>query len=119
MHYIEASISFTDQLNWTHIGLISDGSHYHEFATELFQTQLFKNYERSIVPYIIYADNSDFHYTLQKIKESKTQVIVISMDGNNACLLIKEAKKMDMQWPEYAWLFFDYKASFISTAINL
>ena len=116
VHYIEASISFTDQLIWTRIGLISDGSHYHEFATELFQTQLFKNYERSIVPYIIYADNSDFVYTLQKIKESKTQVIVISMDGNNACLLIEEAKKMDMRWPEYAWLFLDYKANFISTA---
>ena len=115
VHYIEALVSFTDQLNWTRIGLISDGSHYHEFAAELFQQQLFKNYERSIVPYIYAHDNSDFHYTLQKIKEYKTQVIVISMDGKNACLLIKEAKKMDMRWPEYAWLFLDYKSSFIST----
>ena len=111
VHYIKALVSFTDKLNWTRIGLISDGSHYHEFATELFQVQ-----KRSIAPYIYTDDNSDFHYTLQKIKEYKTQVIVISMDGNNACLLIEEAKKMDMRWPEYAWLFLDYKASFISTA---
>ena len=110
VHYIEALVSFTDQLNWTRIGLISDGSHYHEFAAELFQVQ------RKIAPYIYAQNNSDFHYTLQKIKEYKTQVIVISMDGNNACLLIEEAKKMDMRWPEYVWLFLDYKASFISTA---
>ena len=110
VHYIEALISFTDELNWTRIGLISDGSHYHEFAAELFQVQ------RKIAPYIYAHNNSDFHYTLQKIEEYKTQVIVISMDGNNACLLIEEAKKMDMRWPEYAWLFLDYKASFISSA---
>ena len=110
VHYIEALISFTDELNWTRIGLISDGSHYHEFAAELFQVQ------RKIAPYIYAHNNSDLHYTLQKIKEYKTQVIVIFMDGNYACLLIEEAKKMNMRWPEYAWLFLDYKASFISSA---
>ena len=111
VHYIEALVSFIDQLNWTRIGLISDGSHYHGFATELFQVQ-----KRSIAPYIYADNNSDFHYTLQKIKEYKTQVIVVFMEENNACLLIEEAKMMNMQWPEYAWLFLDYKASFISSA---
>ena len=35
IHYIQTLISFTDQLNWTRVGLIGDGTYYYQFKAEL------------------------------------------------------------------------------------
>ena len=111
VHYIEALVSFTEQLNWTRIGLISDGSHYHEFATELFQTQLFDDFNITVAPYVRLDNNSDT-MALQMVQEFETRMIFLSIDAATACSVLEEAQKLDMQWPEYAWIIFDYTSSF-------
>ena len=116
VHYIEALVSFTDQLNWTRIGLISDGSRYHEYVAEIFQKELLSNFGRSVVPYIRLHQTIDFGRVLTALKEYGTHVVFISMDEVLACLLLKEARKMDMIWPSYAWILLTWKPNFILEA---
>ena len=116
VHYIEALISFTDQLNWTRIGLISDNSHYHHYAAELFQTQLLDKYKIFAAPNIHVNHNPDISRILQQVREYSTKVILLSMDEAYVCLLLEQARTTDMQWPNYAWIIFDYKPDYISTA---
>ena len=117
VHYIEALVSFTDQLNWTRIGLISDGSRYHEYVAETFQKELLSNFGRFVVPYIRLHQTIDFGRVLTAIKEYETHVVFISMDEVLACLLLKEARKMDMIWPSYAWILLTWKPNFILEAL--
>ena len=111
VHYIEALVSFTDQLNWTRITLISDGSLYHEFAAELFQTQLLDDFNISVAPYIRLDNNSEI-MALQMIQEFETRIIFLSMEAATACLVLEEAQKLNMLWPDYGWIVFDYSSSF-------
>ena len=110
VHYIDALVKFTDYLNWTRIGLISDGSLYHEFASELFQTQLLDNAD----PYIRLVNKSYINRALQIIKEYETEIILLSMDETSACLILDKARKMYMQWPKYAWLYLDYNSGLVT-----
>ena len=112
VHYIKALVSFTDQLNWTRIGLISDGSHYHQFAADLFQTQLLDNFGISAALYIHWNKNSSIVQALKIIKKYETQIILTTMDEASTCLLLEEARRMDMTWPEYAWIVIDYTSDF-------
>ena len=112
VHYIEALVSFTEQLNWTRIGLISDGSHYHEFAAELFQTQLLYDFNITVAPYVRLDNNSETIMALQMVQEFETRIIFLSMDAATACSVLEEAQKLDMLWPEYAWIVFDYTSNF-------
>ena len=105
VHYIEALVSFTDQLNWTRIGLISDGSHYHELAAELFQRKLST---RSVIPYVRLSESINITCALQMIMECGTRVTFISMDRASTCFLLEEARKMNLLWPNYAWILLDY-----------
>ena len=116
VHYIEALVSFTDQLNWTRIGLISDGSRYHEYVAEIFQKELLSNFGRFVFPYIRLHQTIDFGRVLTALKEYETHVVFISMDEVLACLLLKEARKMDMIWPSYAWILLTWKPKFILRA---
>ena len=116
VHYIEALVSFTDALNWTRIGLISDGSRYNEYVAEIFQKELLTNFGRFVVPYIRLHQNTDFGHILTAFKEHGTHVVFISMDEVLACLLLKEARKMDMTWPSYAWIILTWKPKFILEA---
>lgn len=50
-HYIDALVSFTNELNWTRIGLISDGADINILAAEKLQMALLRNSERSITLY--------------------------------------------------------------------
>ena len=110
--YIKALVSFTDQLNWTCIGLISDGSHYHQFAADLFQTQLLDDSDIFVAPYIRLDKDNDALHALKIIKEHETQIILTTMDRASTCLLLEEARRMDMIWPEYAWIVIDYTSNF-------
>ena len=112
VHYIKALVSFTNQLNWTRIGLISDGSHYHQFAVDLFQTQLLDNLGISAAPYIRLDKNSSILQALKIIKEYETQIILTTMDRASTCLLLEEARRMDMIWPDYAWIVINYTSNF-------
>ena len=112
VYYIRALVSFTYQLNWTRIALISDGSHYHQFAADLFQMQLLDDFDISAAPYIRLAKNSSILQALKIIKEYKTQIILTTMDRASTCLLLEEARRMDMTWPEYAWIVIDYTSNF-------
>ena len=111
VHYIESLVSFTDQLNWTRIGLISDGSHYHELAAELFQKQLLDDFNITVAPYIRLDNNSEI-MALQMVQEFETRIIFLSMDAATACSVLEEAQKLDTLWPEYAWIVFDYTSNF-------
>ena len=112
VHYIKALVSFIDQLNWTRIGLISDGSHYHQFAADLFQTELLDDFDIFVAPYIRLDKDSDILHALKIIKEYDTQIILITMDRASTCLLLEEARRMDMIWPDYAWIVIDYTSNF-------
>ncbi len=111
IHYIEALISFTDSLNWTRIGLISDDTHYHQFAAELLQIQLKDDLRRTVVPYIRLHKGNVFHRALQVTQEYGTHIMIISMDKVAACLLLEEAQKMGLTWPDYAWIILDSESS--------
>ena len=114
VHYIKALIRFTDKLNWTRIGLISDGSHYHQFAANLFQTQLLDDFDISVAPYIHLNNDKDrdILHALKIIKEHETQIILITMDRASTCLLLEEARRMDMTWPDYAFIVINYTSNF-------
>ena len=117
VHYIEALVSFTDQLNWTRIGLISDDALYHQFAAELFKKQLLNKKGGFVSPSInLYSFYNDIHHALEQIQNYDTRVILISIDEESACLLLEEARRMNLIWPRYAWILLDYESSFISRA---
>ena len=109
VHYIEALISFTDQLNWTRIGLISDDILYYQFAAELFNRQL----PHDVAPSIYMSNASD---TLQQIQEYDTRIIFASIKEASVCSLLEEARKMDLVWPTFAWILLDYESGFTSRA---
>ena len=105
-HYVEALVAFFDHLNWTRIGLISDGTYYYEFAAELVQQKLLENSERRIIPFVRISESDNRTKTIQTFKEYETDVIVISASDKVACSLIQEATKIGFTWPEYAWILF-------------
>ena len=106
IHYIHALIGFTNQLNWTRVGLISDGTYYYETAAELLQ-KLMSQSGKPLVPYIRMKKNSILQQVFQTIQEYETRIIIISMNRLAACSLLEEARKMNFNWPSYGWLILD------------
>lgn len=106
-HYIDALVTFCDQLKWTRIGLISDDNHYYTFAAELLQQKLLENPERTITPFVRIGERDNRSKSIQTFKEYETDVIVISTSDEVACSLIQEAGKAGFMWPRYAWILLD------------
>ncbi len=105
-HYVEALAAFLDHLNWTRIGLISDNTHYYEFAAELIQQNLLQN-QRNITPFVRINEEENTTKTIQTFKECETDVVVILTSDEVACSLIQEARKLGFTWPKYALILFD------------
>ena len=109
-HYIEALVSFTGELKWTRIGLISDGADFNLFAAEKLQTALHRNSEISIIPYIRVSKSSiNSNKLLNQFKEYGTQVIVMLVGKELECLILSEALRLDFKWPSYALILFDFE----------
>ena len=103
-HYIAATVSFMDQLNWTRIGLITDDTYYHLFAAEMLQKKLLENPKRSIAPYIrIVGTQEDLN--LQEFSEYGTQIIISLAKKELECLILSKITKINFTWPNYASVF--------------
>ena len=105
-HYVDAMVSFMDQMNWTRVGLISDDAYYHLYAAEVLQKQLLTNPERTIAPYIRLAktDFEDLGIVLREFDEYGTRIVIVLGSKELECLL---AAEMGLKWPEYAVVLFD------------
>ncbi len=106
-YYVEALAAFMDYLNWTRVGLISDETHYYEFAAELIQQKLLENPERRITPFVRISERDNRTNIIQTFNAYKTDIVIISTSGEVACSLMKEARIESLIWPEYAWIFID------------
>ena len=106
-HYAQAVINYTNHLNWTRIGLISDSTNYYQLAAQLLQEAMHQS-ERTFTPLVMLNGNSSIRQSLQTIFEFRTQIVIISTNRQTACLLLKEALNMELIWPTYGWLVLDY-----------
>ena len=102
IHYIRTLISLTDELSWTRVGLITDGTIYYQFAAELLQ-----EFGRSLTPLIVLNKNPNLHYALQVVQEYNTQIIIVFVNKPTAYSLLEEARKMGLTWPSYGWIVLD------------
>ena len=109
-HYIEALVNLIDQKNWTRIGLINGPTPYHQYVAELLQRDLLNDLGINVVPYIRLTGES-FSQPLKVIREYETQIIILSMKGKAVCSLLKEAGKLDFNWPNYAWIILNSESS--------
>lgn len=75
-HYIDATVSFVDRLNWTRIGLITDDTYYHLYAAEMLQKRLLQNSVKSIAPHLRITEIEDLN--LQVFTEYGTQKLRLS-----------------------------------------
>ena len=110
-HYIEALVNFIDQKNWTRIGLINGPTPYHQYVAELLQRELLSDLGINVVPYIRLTCEDSFSQALKVIREYETQIIILSMKGKAVCSLLKEAGKLDFNWPNYAWIILNSESS--------
>ena len=106
VHYIQTLISFTAELNWTRIGLISDGSIYYQYAADQLK-QLVHSSGRAFIPYVRLDKGIEFRQALETVQAYGTQIVILSMNRQAACSLLEEAREMDLIWPSYGWLFLD------------
>ena len=106
IHYIQTLISFTAELNWTRVGLISDGSIYYQYAADQLK-QLVHNSGRAFIPYVRLDKDIEFRQALETVQTYGTQIVILSMNRQAACSLLEEAREMDLIWPSYGWLFLD------------
>jgi hypothetical protein len=112
-NYVEALARCADQKNWTRIGLISDGSYYHQLAAEMLQRRLLDGYGRSVVPYIRLGADGDIGEVFETIEAYGTNVAAVFTDKPTACRLSKEGEKLGLNWPNHAWVVFDSGVSFV------
>jgi hypothetical protein len=97
-HYMDALITFFAQLDWTRIGLISDGTPYHQLAAEMLQQRL------RFMPYVRIREGINRAKTIRTFEEYGTDVIVVSASGETACSLVQAATQNGFKWPQYAWI---------------
>ncbi len=106
-HYIKAVTSFTHNMNWTRVGLVSDYSLYYQFSANLLQKVLFSEYEEFTIPFLIETGANNFALTFSKIIEYGTKIMMVSMERKSACSLLEEATKRNFTWPEFGWIVLD------------
>lgn len=108
-HYVQALISFVDQLNWTRVALVSDNTYYYQFAAELLQMKMCES-GKTVVPLITLDEKPLLHQTLQTVQEYGTQIIILSLPKLTACSLLDEAQRVEFNWPNYGWLLLDIES---------
>ena len=114
-YYVDALARFADKMNWTRIGLVSDGSYYHERASEVLQRSLLDDHGSFIVPYIRLGE-SDTDEVFQTIESYGTSVVAVFTNKQAACRLLKEGAKLGLIWPNHAWVLFDSGVGVIQEA---
>jgi hypothetical protein len=106
-HYIEALVSFLDHLNWTRVGLLTDNTHYYQYAAQLLEERIMLDPKNTVIPSVRITDN----VILRAFKDYETRIIVVLMDWETRCSILREAQKLHFNWPEYSLIVLDLEAS--------
>ena len=91
---------FMAQINWKHLGIITDSTdaYFFHIADMLVQSE---NNDLTISPYI---ELLTFKSAINEILKSNTKVIFISLHLRKAVELICEIYTKELLWPKYAWI---------------
>lgn len=97
-------VSLLKKLNWTRIALIVENADYHRYEAELLQKELLSVGGVIVAPYVGVSPLDSHKHVPQRIKRLGTYIIIILASERTASSILREATRLNMMWPSYAWI---------------
>ena len=117
-HYIQATVSFIEQWNLTCITVISEDTYYHQYAAELLYKELLQDSKREVSPMLVRTRYNSTKI-VQGIEERGVRVLILSTTKELACGMLGEARKLNLIWPQYAWIVIQFEQEYSTSLCSL